>query len=341
MTGRSGQTLCVIPARGGSTRVPRKNIRPVGGIPMIARTIDIVRRADVADLVVVSTEDAEIADVARGAGASTPFVRPTYLADDETGTAPVVAHAVESVLAGGQHRLELVLVVYPTAILLEPDDLRVGIAAVRANGVAAPMSVRRFSSPIERAWRIDDDGRGFMIDPTQAPTRTQDLPDAYFDAGQFYIGTVGFWTSGGRLATERPLLQPLPPLRSIRHRHRRGLAVRRGTARPPRRRSLIMPLVTATSGVRVRESLRVVDTLLHNRHTRRMVGRRFGKFASAGLAAFGAGAAFVPAAHAEVPPESGINPSQSDSSDVVQSISQSAFSVINPGESRLSRARTV
>ena len=113
-----------MPARGGSKRVPRKNIRVVRGVPMIARTIDIIIRSQVADLIVVSTDDALIAAAARDAGASVPFVRPDHLADDETPTAPVVAHAIESVLSTAKPAFDLVLVVYPTAILLEPEDLR-------------------------------------------------------------------------------------------------------------------------------------------------------------------------------------------------------------------------
>ncbi len=206
----SDGSLCVVPARGGSRRIPRKNVRPFAGVPAIARTIATVAASGVADRIVVSTDDDEIAAVSRSAGAETPFVRRAELADDHTPTIPVVADAVTRLAELGIGPFVTTWVVYPTAVLVEPDDLvRASVARIAA-GARVAMSVVSSRAPVERAWRRADDGRGHMEWPEHAGTRTQDLPEAYFDAGQFYVATTEFWTSGASLADVSPLLVPLP-----------------------------------------------------------------------------------------------------------------------------------
>lgn len=207
-------TLCVIPARGGSRRIPRKNIRPFDGVPILARTIEVVAASGVADRVVVSTDDPEIAEVARRAGAEVPFLRSGELAGDHVATIPVVADAIDR-LAEDPGRFDPVWVVYPTAVLLRPTDLRQARDAFLASGAVAAISVVESPAPIERAWRGGADGRGRMNAPAHVETRTQDLPAAYFDAGQFYVGTSEFWLSGATLADVEPLLVPLPRERAI------------------------------------------------------------------------------------------------------------------------------
>lgn len=209
------RTLCVIPARGGSKRVPRKNVRLVAGVPMIARTIAIVTASGVADRIVVSTDDEEIAEVARQAGAGVPFMRPQGLADDYTPTAPVIRHAVQQLEEQGDQGYGLILVVYPTAVLLEPADLSDAREALLAAGTRVVMSVGRYRSPIERAWRVDSSGRGHMPSPEYELSRTQDLPASYFDAGQFYFGRREFWMEGASLVGARPTLVELPGWRAI------------------------------------------------------------------------------------------------------------------------------
>ena len=207
-------SLCVIPARGGSQRIPRKNIRPFAGVPILARTIGIVIASGVADRVIVSTDDDAIAEVARSAGASVPFLRSADLAGDDVPTIPVVADALARL--GDDHGdIDTVWVVYPTAVLLEPEDLVRAADEFRAAGATVAMSVVESPAPIERAWRRSGNGGGQMLSPEHVETRTQDLEPAYFDAGQFYVARADFWVSGATLAEIDPLLVQLPRERAI------------------------------------------------------------------------------------------------------------------------------
>jgi pseudaminic acid cytidylyltransferase len=208
-------SLCVIPARGGSRRIPRKNIRPFAGVPILGRTIGVVIESGVADRVVVSTDDEEIADVARAAGAEVPFLRAPGLADDDTPTIPVIADTLTRLAARGEPVADITWVVYPTAVLLEPGDLIRAHDVFRSSGATAAMSVVASPGPIERAWRRTADGSGHMSSPDHVNTRTQDLPDAFFDAGQFYVADTDFWLGGTTFAEVGPLLVPLPRERAI------------------------------------------------------------------------------------------------------------------------------
>ncbi len=181
--------LAVIPARGGSRRIPRKNIRPFAGRPIIAWSIDAARACGLFDHVVVSTDDDEIAGVARGCGAETPFVRPKDLADDHTGTNAVVRHAIGWFGERGSLP-EHVCCLYATAPFVQPHLLREGFERLVANGSSFAFSVTGFEFPIQRALRIDARGRVQPIWPENAARRSQDLEHAYHDAGQFYWGTA-------------------------------------------------------------------------------------------------------------------------------------------------------
>ena len=182
---------------------------------MIAHTIQTIVESGVADRVVVSTDDDEIASVARTAGAEVPFMRPADLADDHTPTAPVIAHAIEALADAGDTGFDFVLVVYPTAIAIRSEDLEAAKAELLSSNEALVMSVGRYPAPIERAWCRDESGHGQMLRPEWAMTRTQDLPDAFYDAGQFYLATADFWRAGGDIAGTRPLLHPLPRIRTV------------------------------------------------------------------------------------------------------------------------------
>ena len=187
--------LAVIPARGGSKRIPRKNIKPFGGKPMIEWSIQAAQNAGVFDRIVVSTDDAEIAAVARDCGADVPFERPAELSDDHTGIIPVVAHAIDWHQAHG-HDPSQVCCIYATAPFIESDDIRRGAETLIQSGADFAFSVTSFAFPIQRAIRLRTDGRIEMFDPVQFQTRSQDLPEAYHDAGQFYWGTKSAWQSG-------------------------------------------------------------------------------------------------------------------------------------------------
>ncbi|WP_448664962.1 pseudaminic acid cytidylyltransferase [Sphingomonas sp. CJ20] len=186
-------TLAVIPARGGSKRIPRKNVRAFAGQPMIAHAIRVALACPEIARVVVSTDDDEIADIARSCGAQVPFRRPDALADDHSPTVPVVAHAITACRALGWGA-DAVCCIYPAVPLLRPEDLSAGHALLRrrtAPGYAFP--VVAFPSPVERALRRAADGQAVPVDPRHAETRTQDLEPAYYDAGQFYWGHAEAW----------------------------------------------------------------------------------------------------------------------------------------------------
>jgi N-acylneuraminate cytidylyltransferase len=180
--------VAIILARGGSQRVPRKNVRPFCGRPMIAWPIAAARASGVFDAVLVSTEDEEIAAVAMAHGAEAPFRRPLELADDRAGTLAVMAHAVRWV---EEHRgpVDLACCIYGTAAFLRPEFLQEGLALLRARPDADfTFSVTSYGHPIFRAFQLAEDGRVAMFWPEHERSRSQDLPAAWHDAGQFYWG---------------------------------------------------------------------------------------------------------------------------------------------------------
>jgi N-acylneuraminate cytidylyltransferase len=202
--------LCVIPARGGSKRIPHKNIRMFCGKPMIAWSIEGAEASGCFDQIIVSTDDAEIADVARQWGAEVPFMRPAELADDFTGTTSVVAHSVQWHQDHGQE-LTAVCCLYATAPLVEPADIRQGLELLaHAAHDRFVFTATDYASPIQRALRLDpDSGQAHMCQPEQFSKRSQDLEPAYHDAGQFYWGRPEAWLKSGNLFEgSRPLLLP-------------------------------------------------------------------------------------------------------------------------------------
>ena len=187
--------LAVIPARGGSKRIPRKNIKLFCGRPMIAWSIEAALQSGCFDKIVVSTDDAEIAEVARQHGAQVPFMRPAELSDDHTGTTAVIAHAINWFAAQGQNPAQ-VCCLYATAPFVSADDLRRGITVLTETGSDYAFSVTSYAFPIQRAIRINETGRFEMFNSEHFNTRSQDLEDAYHDAGQFYWGRADAWLQG-------------------------------------------------------------------------------------------------------------------------------------------------
>mgnify|MGYP001199902583 FL=1 len=181
--------LAVIPARGGSKRIPRKNVRPFAGKPIVAYSIEAARASALFDRVIVSTDDEEIARVARDCGAETPFVRPRELSDDHTGTNAVVRHAIGWFGERGELP-DHVCCLYATAPFVQPRYLREGFEQLVSSGKSFAFSVTTFAFPIQRALRIDADGCVQPIWPENVARRSQDLEETYHDAGQFYWGTA-------------------------------------------------------------------------------------------------------------------------------------------------------
>ncbi|WP_405122097.1 pseudaminic acid cytidylyltransferase [Pseudomonas sp. M20] len=184
--------VAIIPARGGSKRIPRKNLLPFDGVPMIVRSIRTALESGVFDQVVVSTDDAEIADVARAHGAQVPFLRPAELADDFTGTAAVIVHALQQLPT-----FDFACCVYATAPLLQARYLHQGLELLeQRRDKSFAFSVCSFGFPVQRALTLDGQGALTALYPEFRNTRSQDLPEAFQDAGQFYWGRSEAWLRG-------------------------------------------------------------------------------------------------------------------------------------------------
>jgi N-acylneuraminate cytidylyltransferase len=198
--------VAIIPARGGSKRIPRKNLKPFDGVPMIVRSIRTALDCGLFDQVVVSTDDQEIADVARAHGAQVPFVRPVELADDFTGTAAVIVHALSQLPI-----FDYVCCIYATAPLLQARYLRQGHELlVQHPDKSFAFSVAGFGFPVQRALTLDEQGALTSLYPEFRNTRSQDLPEAYQDAGQFYWGRREAWLRGDVLFSPASLPVILP-----------------------------------------------------------------------------------------------------------------------------------
>ncbi|MEX6667132.1 pseudaminic acid cytidylyltransferase [Pseudomonas sp. W2-17] len=199
--------VAIIPARGGSQRIPRKNIKLFDGEPMIAHSIRAALASGVFDQVVVSTDDEEIADVARRYGADVPFMRPADLADAFTGTAAVIQHALGALSCSADYAC----CIYATAPLLQARYLRQGLGALQAAAEKSyAFSVCSFGFPVQRALLIDSDGSLNAMHPEFRSVRSQDLPVAYQDAGQFYWGRSDAWRRGDTVFSELSLPVILP-----------------------------------------------------------------------------------------------------------------------------------
>lgn len=201
--------LAIIPARGGSKRIPRKNIKSFAGKPMIAWSIEAALASDCFDRIIVSTDDEEIAEVARAHGAEVPFMRPPKLSDDHTGTIPVLAHAVEWI-AQQLGPVEFACCLYATAPFVRARDLRQGLEVLQRSGAEYAFAVTNFAAPIQRSFRITDQQRIEMFNPMQFNARSQDLEEAYHDAGQFYWGRAQAWLAATPIYSEFavPLILP-------------------------------------------------------------------------------------------------------------------------------------
>ena len=184
--------LAVIPARGGSKRIPRKNIKPFCGKPMIAWSIEAAKASGLFDHIIVSTDDTEIAEVAKAWGAEVPFTRPEHLSTASAGTAPVIAHATEWALGQGLH-LSAVCCVYATAPFISVQDIRSGWEALDSGNWAYTFMATDFEAPVFRSFKKTPEGGVEMFFPVNMYSRSQDLPTALHDAGQFYWGRPLAW----------------------------------------------------------------------------------------------------------------------------------------------------
>ena len=202
--------VAVIPARGGSKRIPRKNVKPFCGKPMIAWSIGAAKDSGVFDAIVVSTDDEEIAQVAEASGAEAPFRRPKELSDDHTPTVPVIAHALRWFEAE-RGPISFACCIYATAPFLQPSYLRQGLQLLQSHEDAQfAFSVTSFVFPIFRSLKKNPDGSVGMFWPEHELTRSQDLPEAWHDAGQFYWGRKDAFYTQSRIFSSRSYPVVLP-----------------------------------------------------------------------------------------------------------------------------------
>jgi len=190
--------IAIITARGGSKRIPRKNIKDFLGKPIIAYSIEAALRSNLFDEVMVSTEDEEIAEVAKKYGARVPFLRSNKNADDYASTVDVLIEVLEA-YKKQKFTYDYGCCIYPTAPFVNAEILANSLKVLLANGFDSVFPVVAFGNPIQRALAKDAHGKVSMIHPEHRNTRSQDLEKTYFDAGQFY------WFSTKKLIHQKSL----------------------------------------------------------------------------------------------------------------------------------------
>jgi len=193
--------IAIIPARGGSKRIKRKNIKSFFDKPMIAWSIEAALNSETFDQVIVSTDDKEIADISREYGADIPFMRPADISDDFTVTSTVIKHALESINYKKEN-IEAVCCIYATAPFLTTRDINNGFSQLMSGNWDYAFSASEYSSTIFRAFQILEDNGIEMFDPDNYLKRSQDLPKAYHDAAQFYWAPPLSWVE------EKPIFSP-------------------------------------------------------------------------------------------------------------------------------------
>ena len=181
--------ICVIPARGGSKRIPRKNIKSFLGKPIIAYSIQAALDAGIFDEVMVSTDDEEIAEIAKQYGAKVPFYRSAETSNDFAITVDVLNEVLNEYKKRGE-TFDYICCIYPTALFITPEKLRDSFKYMMENGYDSAFPIVQYSYPIQRGLKINDNNRVNMIWPQYIKSRSQELEPTYHDAGQFYFRSV-------------------------------------------------------------------------------------------------------------------------------------------------------
>ena len=179
--------VAIIPARGGSKRIPKKNIKDFCGNPMISYPIKVALKSKIFQRVIVSTDDNEIAKVSESFGAEVPFIRPKNISDDFATTGDVMSHAAKWLKENANH-LASVCCIYATAPFIKKDDLIKAYNLFKENKWSFVFSATSFPFPIQRAIKLNEEGGIKMFQPEHFESRSQDLTESYHDAGQFYFG---------------------------------------------------------------------------------------------------------------------------------------------------------
>jgi N-acylneuraminate cytidylyltransferase len=193
--------VAIITARGGSKRIPRKNVRSFLGRPILAYSVEAALASGLFDEVMVSSDDQEILELARALGASTPFTRSPDNSNDTATTADVLLEVLEEYRRRGDE-FEHLCCIYPTAPFVSAEKLRQAHELLRGSGADAVIPVVPFSFPIWRSFKLDG-GRLAFNWPENALRRSQDLPPAYHDCGQFYFLRTEPFLAHKRLVMDR------------------------------------------------------------------------------------------------------------------------------------------
>lgn len=211
----NNHTVAIVTARGGSKRIPGKNIRLLHGKPLIAWTIGNLLSSQFFRDIVVSTDSEEIAEIAKKAGARVPFIRPSHLADDFTSTAEVADHAITKLIEEGTPQDSFFCVVYPAAVGLTENDYRDALAVLARDEADLVFGGSEFPSHPARGWRVNDEFLAVPTDPKNQSIRSQDLPRIYFDAGQFYWSRYDTWRKIASGEEVRRKILVLPRSRAV------------------------------------------------------------------------------------------------------------------------------
>ena len=201
--------LCVIPARGGSKRIQNKNIKNFCGKPIIVWSIESAVTSKCFDKIIVSTDDTEIADLAKSYGLDVPFKRPKELSDDYTGTVPVISHAIKWQIENDQKPL-YVCCLYATAPFTTSNHLQNAFELLKNSKYDYVFPATSYSYPIQRSFRIKNNNKLEMFNPEHYNSRSQDLEEAFHDLGQFYWGPAESWLKEKPIISENayPLIVP-------------------------------------------------------------------------------------------------------------------------------------
>lgn len=201
--------VAIITARGGSKRIPRKNIKDFLGKPIIAYSIETALKSELFDEVMVSTEDEEIAEIAQKYGAAVPFLRSNENADDFSGTAAVLIEVINEYQKQGK-KFDICCGIYPTAPFITIEKLKEAFQLLITNRFDVVFPVTEFPSPIQRALKKDNEHKITMFEPQNLKKRSQDLEKAYFDTGQFYMCTINSLLENQQLWTNNTGVIVLP-----------------------------------------------------------------------------------------------------------------------------------
>lgn len=193
MSKEANDPIAIIPARGGSKRIPRKNIRPFHGRPLISWSIRNLLESGIFSRVVVSTDDREVASISVDYGAEVPFLRPRELSDDRCPTAPVARHAIQHLIERGVSEESLFCLVYPAAVAVRTKDLVESKALIEKQNFDLVFAGCEFLTPPERGWQLGQGNVATATNPESQSLSSNELTPMYHDAGQFYWSRKSTW----------------------------------------------------------------------------------------------------------------------------------------------------